>query len=100
MTSASPTAAKIAPQGGNRMAKQGSEVGSRMHEYRTDGPRKSAQTAKLKLLSKIKDDPTMSLKTKDQKSDRMPYPKMFMILNGLSVIFVKPFRMFQMTRFS
>lgn len=42
----------------------------------------------------------MSLKTKDQKSDRMPYPKMFMILNGLSVIFVKPFRMFQMTRFS
>jgi hypothetical protein len=79
-------AAKIALQGGKRMARQASEVGSQKREYWTDCPRKPVPTPNQKRISKIKDDPVMSLKTKDQKSDKMPYPKMFMILNGLNVI--------------
>ena len=77
-------AAKIALRGGKQMAHQAAEVGSQKWEYQADCPRKSMPTANRKHLSKIKDEPTISLKTKDLKSDKMPYPTMFMILNDLS----------------
>ena len=36
-----------------------------------------------KEISKIKDEPNILLKTKEQKSDKMPHPNESMILNGL-----------------
>jgi hypothetical protein len=82
----SPMAAKIALRGGNQMARQGSKVGSQKWEYQADCPRKSMPTAHRKHLSKIKDEPTILLKIKHPKSDKVPHPTMFMILNGLSII--------------
>ena len=76
-------AEKIAPQSGNRMEPQGSEVASQEREYWTDCPRNSAPTSNRKEISKIEDEPNILLKTKDQKSDIMPYAKKLMILNGL-----------------
>ena len=79
-------AEKIAPQSGNRMEPQGSEVASQEREYWTDCPRKSVPTPNKKEISKIKDEPNILLKTRDQKSDKMPHPNEPMILKGLSVI--------------